>query len=607
MIKLLPDNVANQIAAGEVVQRPASVVKELMENAVDAGSTQINLVIKDAGRTLIQVTDSGCGMSDTDARMAFERHATSKIADIRDLDSIKTFGFRGEALASIAAVAEVELKTRLKDEDLGVRLLISASKVMSSEPVQCATGSSFSVKNLFYNIPARRKFLKTDASELKQIINEFQRVAICNTNIEFNFYNNSALLYNLPAGNLKQRLSGIFGKNIATALIDVNIATSIVKVYGFTGKADKAKKSQGEQFFFVNNRFFRSPYLQKAVYKAYEQLLPSDMHPSFFLFLDINPANIDINIHPQKTEVKFEDEHAIWKIVNAVVRESLSKYAVAPSIIFDMEGAPDIPVLEGNTQVSTPEIAIDESYNPFKSSSRKYSQPDKIDGWEQLYTDFNKQSGMPDVSRSEPEPDFESEPELKQKIAFDGELPKKRFLQLKDRYIATPVKSGLMLVDICRAHQRILFEEFLRLFQSNSVVVSQKQLFPEMVELSPSDCMLIQGVWDDLEKMGFEIRNFNDSIMFYALPAGLEKANAKNILDEILVNIKEDYGNSSWNTQEKLALSLAKSESVKKCGILNDIEMEHLINRLFACKMPDIDTEGKPTISIIEIDKIFTE
>ncbi|MDR0725156.1 MAG: DNA mismatch repair endonuclease MutL [Prevotellaceae bacterium] len=601
MIKLLPDNVANQIAAGEVVQRPASVVKELMENAVDAGSTQVNLVIKDAGRTLIQVTDNGSGMSDTDARMAFERHATSKIADIRDLDSIKTFGFRGEALASIAAVAEIELKTRLKNEDLGIRLLISASKVMSSEPVQCATGASFSVKNLFYNIPARRKFLKTDASELKQIINEFQRVAICNTNIEFNFYNNGMLLYNLPAGNLKQRLSGIFGKNIAVALIDVNIETSIVQVCGFVGKADKAKKSQGEQFFFVNNRFFRSPYLQKAVYKAYEQLLPSDMHPSFFLFFDINPANIDINIHPQKTEVKFEDEQAIWKILNAAVRESLSKYAVAPSIIFDMEGAPDIPVLERNTQVATPGITVDENYNPFKSSGSGYSRPDKIDGWEQLYTDFNKQSGMPEALISE------LEPEPEQKIAFDNGMIKKRFLQIKDRYIATPVKSGLMLVDICRAHQRILFEEFLMLFQTNAVVVSQKQLFPEMVELSPSDCMLIQSVWDDLEKMGFEIRNFNDSIMFYALPAGLEKANAKNIIDEILINIKEDYGNSSWNTQEKLALSLAKSESVKKCGILTDVEMEHLVNRLFACKMPDIDTEGKPTISIIEINKIFAE
>jgi DNA mismatch repair protein MutL len=598
MIKLLPDNVANQIAAGEVVQRPASVVKELMENAVDAKSTQINLIIKDAGRTLIQVTDNGSGMSDTDARMAFERHATSKITEIKDLDSIRTFGFRGEALASIAAVAEVELKTRLKNEDVGVRLLISASKVLSGEPVQCAVGSSFSVKNLFYNIPARRKFLKSDASELKQIINEFQRVAICNPSIEFIFHNNGSQLYNLPAGNLKQRLAGMFGRNIAGSLIDVNVETSIVKIYGFIGKADKAKKSLGEQFFFVNNRFFRSPYLQKAVYKAYEQLLPSDMHPSFFLFLDINPADIDINIHPQKTEVKFENEQAIWQILNAVVRESLSKYAVAPSIIFDMEGAPDIPVLERDTQIVTPEITIDSEYNPFKTTNTGYRKNEQMDGWEQFYNDFNKQAG---TSIYGPEP----EPELEQKNVFENDTQKKRFLQIKDRYIVTPVKSGLMLIDICRAHQRILFEEFIMLFQVDSVVSSQKQLFPETVELSPSDSMLIHSVWTDLEKMGFDIRSFDNSIVFYAYPAGLENVNIKSIIDEILRNIKDDYNSSTWNTHEKLALSLAKSESVKKCGFLTDVEMEYLVNKLFACKMPDIDAEGKPTISIIEIEKFF--
>jgi DNA mismatch repair protein MutL len=597
MIKLLPDNVANQIAAGEVVQRPASVVKELMENAIDAGSSQVNLVIKDAGRTLIQVTDNGSGMSGTDARMAFERHATSKIVDIRDLEHIKTFGFRGEALASIAAVSEVELKTRLKNEDLGIRLLISASKVVSSEPVQCPAGSSFSVKNLFYNIPARRKFLKTDTAELKQIINEFHRVAICNPSVEFTFHNNGTQLYNLASGNLKQRLAGMFGKNIAGALIDVNVETSIVKVSGYTGKADRAKKSAGEQFFFVNNRFFRSPYLQKAVYKAYEQLLPSDMHPSFFIFLEMDSADIDINIHPQKTEVKFENEQAIWQIINAVVRESLSKYAVAPSIIFDMEGAPDIPVPGKDTRVVAPAIAIDREYNPFKITDTEHHKPD-INGWEQLYDNFNRQAETFGASISGFEPE--------QTSAFENDMPKKRFLQIKDRYIATPAKSGLMLVDICRAHQRILYEEFISLFQDSSVAVSQKQLFPETVELPLSDCMLIQSVQGDLEKMGFDIRNFNNSIVFYAFPAGLEKANAKNIVDEILRNIKEDYNSPTWDTREKIALSLAKSESVKKIGFLTDVEMEHLINKLFACKMPDIDAEGKPAISIVEIEKFFT-
>ncbi|MDR0385219.1 MAG: DNA mismatch repair endonuclease MutL [Prevotellaceae bacterium] len=596
MIKLLPDNVANQIAAGEVVQRPASVVKELMENAVDAEASQINLVIKDAGRTLVQVIDNGSGMSETDARMAFERHATSKIAEIKDLDSIETFGFRGEALASIAAVAEVELKTRPTNEDIGVRLLISASKVISSEPVQCAAGSGFSVKNLFYNIPARRKFLKTDASELKQIINEFHRISICNPDIAFSFHNNGTQMYSLPSCNLKQRLTGIFGKNIAGALIDVNIETSIVKISGFIGKADKAKKTQGEQFFFVNNRFFRSPYLQKAVYKAYEQLIAPDMHPSFFLFLETSPADIDINIHPQKTEVKFENEQAVWQILNAVVRESLSKYAVTPSIIFDMDGAPDIPVVGKDTQVFAPGITVDSEYNPFKTGYSNYSKSDRIDGWEQLYTGFNRQSdGMFG--------DFPPEPE--QKTVFENDMPQKRFLQIKDKYIATPAKSGLMLIDICRAHQRILFEEFMRMFRSGSTVSSQKQLFPETVDLSPADFMLIQGVCDDLTKMGFDLVCCDGGIVFHALPAEIEKANAKNIVDEILRNIKDDCSGSTWDTHKKLALSLAKSESVKKCGYCTDIEMEYLVNRLFGCEMPDIDAEGKPVISIVEIESLF--
>jgi DNA mismatch repair protein MutL len=596
MIRLLSDSVANQIAAGEVVQRPASVVKELMENAVDAGSRQIHLIIKDAGRTLIQVTDTGSGMTPDDARMAFERHATSKIEEIHDLDSICTFGFRGEALASIAAVAEVELKTRTVTDDIGVRLLISASKVIADEPVQCSVGSTFSVKNLFFNIPARRKFLKTDAAELRQIINEFHRVTICNPQIEFMFYNNGIQLYNLPTGNLKQRLAGLFGKNITSSLIDVMVDTSIVKVSGYTGRADKAKKSQGEQFFFVNGRFFRSPYLQKAVYKAYEQLLPPDMHPSFFMFFEINPADIDINIHPQKTEVKFENEQAIWQILNAATRESLSKYAVAPSIIFDMEGAPDIPVATGDIRVEQPEISIDTEYNPFR---RSYTKPAVVDAWEQFYSDFERQ---PEGFVMQPAPIIE--PTTEQTVVFDDDA-KKRFLQIKDRYIATPVKSGLMLLDVCRAHQRILFEEFMQLFRDDAVVASQQNLFPETVELAPSDYILVQSVLDDLIKMGFDIRLVEQRLMFYAFPAGLENAGAANIIDEILVRLKDGYEDSTVDIRTKLALSLARTESIKKNRKLTDLEMEHLINRLFACQTPDIDAEGKPTIHIIELEKFF--
>jgi len=584
MINLLPDYVANQIAAGEVVQRPASVVKELVENAVDAGATKISLIIKDAGRTLIQIVDNGSGMSDRDARMAFERHATSKIKEIDDLQNLNTFGFRGEALASVAAVAEVELKTKLQSEELGTRILISASKIISNEPVQCSTGSSFSIKNLFYNIPARRKFLKSDASELKHIINEFQRVSICNSDIEFHFHNNGMELYNLPAGNLKQRLAGIFGKQTGTSLIDVGVETSMVKIHGYIGKPDKAKKSLGEQFFFVNNRFFRSPYFQKAVFKAYEQLLPPNTYPSFFLFFEIDPAAIDVNIHPQKTEIKFENEQAIWQMINAVVRESLSKYAIAPSIIFDMEGAPEIPVLNKNIGVSPPEIRVDKEYNPFKT---------RIDGWEQIYN-FQAEGFTQPVAQIEPQQE--------QKTIFEEEKSTKRFLQIKGKYIITPVKSGVMLVDIRRAHQRILFEEFMLLFENKRNFESQQLLFPEIVDLSPSDYMLVQTIWTELENIGFDIRSFEtNSVVFCAFPAALEKANAKLLIEEIIKNIKDDYNSPTLNIKEKISLSLAKAESLKR-STLEDEEMENLINKLFACSKPDIDAEGKPTISIITID-----
>jgi DNA mismatch repair protein MutL len=595
----LPDSVANQIAAGEVVQRPASVVKELVENAIDAGATQVTLVIKDAGKTLIQVKDNGHGMSDRDARMAFERHATSKITEIDDLEHLITFGFRGEALASIAAVAEVELKTKLHDEELGVRLLIAASKVTASEPVQCPSGSVFSVKNLFFNIPARRKFLRTDAAELKQIINEMQRVAICNLNVEFNFINNGTTIYNLPKSNLKQRLAGLFGKNISASLIDVQVETSMINIHGVVGKPDKAKKTQGEQFLFVNKRFFRSHYFQKAVIKAYEQLLPPDMHPSYFLLFEINPANIDVNIHPQKTEVKFADETAIWQIVHAVVREALSKYAVAPSIIFDMEDAPNIPVIDSNTKITAPTISVNENFNPFKNDA-----VNKVDGWEQLYENFNKidKHSVDELLTS-------SLVEPEQQTVFAVESTRQRFLQVKNKYIVTCVKSGIMLVDICRAHQRILFERFMSMLQGASSIVSQQMLFPETVEISIPDFMIFKSVCDNLRKMGFDIRDFDTgTLMFCAMPAGLEKTSAKSIVDEILHNIKEDYNNPVWNTQEKLAQSLAKAEAVKKCETMTDEEIEYLINKLFACKMPDIDAEGKPTISIItmeEMDKLL--
>ena len=594
MIRLLPDGVANQIAAGEVVQRPASVVKELLENAVDAGASRITLSIKDAGRTLIQVADNGAGMSDRDARMAFERHATSKISDISDLEHLCTFGFRGEALASIAAVAEVELRTKRHDEETGVGLSIAASKFVSSEPIQCASGSVFSVKNLFFNVPARRKFLKSDASELKHIINEFQRVAICNANVEFHFVNNGMKIYDLYRGNLKQRLAGLFGKALGNSLVDVNVTTSMVCVSGATCKPDKAKKTSGEQFFFVNNRFFRSPYFQKAVTKAYEQLLPADMYPSFFLFFEIDPADIDVNTHPQKTEIKFENELAIWQILNAAVREALAKYAVTPSINFDMDDAPHIPPMSDRPGVKPPEISLNKDYNPFADESRR-ARSGSIAGWERFYEGFDGEENGTGGNATTPEP--------VQKTAFEPERYKKRFLQVKDKYIVTPVKSGLLLVDVRRAHRRILFEHFLSLFRENSLVASQRQLFPETVELPVADHMLFTSVSEELKSMGFDVRSLDSgSLVFHAVPAGLEKSNAKTLVDEILRNIKDDFGGAAWNTHEKLSLALADSESLKRADELSDEELEHLVDKLFACRMPDIDPEGKPAVSIITVE-----
>jgi DNA mismatch repair protein MutL len=594
MIRLLPDSVANQIAAGEVVQRPASVVKELLENAIDAGASQITLSIRDAGRTLIQVADNGAGMSDRDARMAFERHATSKISNISDLEHLCTFGFRGEALASIAAVAEVELKTRRHSDETGVGLLIAGSKFVSSEPVQCSSGSVFSVKNLFYNIPARRKFLKSDASELKHIINEFQRVAICNPNVELHLFNNGMKIYDLYRGNLKQRLAGLFGKAIGNSLVDVNVTTSMVCISGAICKPDKAKKTSGEQFFFVNNRFFRSPYFQKAVTKAYEQLLPSDMFPSFFLFFEIDPADIDVNTHPQKTEIKFENELAIWQILNAAVRESLAKYAVAPSIIFDMDDAPDIPPISNRTGVKPPEISLDRDYNPFGNESRHARSSSNIAGWEQFYRGFDvEDNAAAEATAVEPV----------QKTAFEPERYRRRFLQVKDKYIVTPVKSGLLLVDVRRAHRRILFEHFLSLFRENSLVASQKQLFPETVELPVADCMLFTGVLDELRAMGFDVQSPDAGVLvFHALPSGLEKSNPRTLVDEILRNIKDDFGGAMWNTHERLSLALAESESLKRVDDLSDEELEHLVDKLFACQMPDIDPKGKPAVAIISVE-----
>ncbi len=603
MIQVLPESVANQIAAGEVIQRPASVVKELVENAVDAKATLINVIIKDAGRTLIQIIDNGIGMSETDARLSFERHATSKIKNADDLFAIQTFGFRGEALASIASIAEVELKTRREEDEVGTQIFIYASTVTAQNPIAGPVGSAFSVKNLFFNVPARRRFLKTDSVELKHIITEFQRVAMGHPEVAFTLVNNGTEIYNLPKGNLRQRVIGLFGKNISTNLIDVNVSTSVINVYGFAGKPECAKKSQGEQFFYVNNRFFKSAYFQKAIYNAYDQLIPQGAYPSFFLFFEIDPSKIDVNIHPTKVEIKFEEEQTIWQVLNAAVREAIGKFALAPTIDFNTEGAIDIPISRPGIDVDTPSIAIDHTYNPFdeeqgKTSSTSFSgyKKEKVpSGWEQLYEGID---GFID--------NFENNAQLSDNTIFAESIvrPDRTFIQLKGEYILTPVKSGLMIIDQRRAHQRILYEQLLEnIGQPENI--SQIELFPQHVELAPADYILLLDMLDDLQALGFDIRDMGrNSMVVYAVPASVKAENPAQLIQDIASNISENGSISLEERKEQLALSLAETMAIGRNQTLNQEEMSELTGKLFACKMPNISPKGKPTLITLEIEEI---
>ncbi|MDR1055724.1 MAG: DNA mismatch repair endonuclease MutL [Prevotellaceae bacterium] len=605
MIKILPDSVANQIAAGEVVQRPASVVKELMENAVDAEATQITLLIKDAGRTLIQVIDNGSGMTDMDARLAFDRHATSKIQSADDLSRILTFGFRGEALASIASVADVELKTRRADSETGTHVHILASEVIGQQTASCPVGANFAVKNLFFNVPARRKFLKTDAVELRHIVTEFQRVAICNPWIAFSFINNGNNLYTLAKGNLRQRLIGIFGKAINNTLITVSVNTSIVNISGYVGKAEDARKTAGEQFFFVNNRYFRSAYFQKAVMKAYGQLLPDNTFPAFFIFFEIDPSKIDINIHPTKTEIKFEDEQAIWQMLNAGVRESLSRFAVAPTIIFDTEGADNIPVLTKNIQVNAPNIEVEDDYNPFigttenKSAMPDYKKTTVPKGWEKLYAGLerNVQNSIENFENNKDETDEQ------QNLDIRASVQERRCLQIKGKYILTSVKSGLMVIEQNRAHQRILFEKFMNRIGKQSLT-PQHKLYPQTIDLSPSDFILIDSILDDLLLLGFDIRSAGDNcITVYAFPIELSANSIEYTINGILNGLKE-HGGINIDTRKYVAVLMAKTAAIGVNRVLNEQEMQHLVDSLFACTQPDISPEGKSTLTIIGMDEL---
>lgn len=598
IIKLLPDSVANQIAAGEVIQRPASVVKELMENSVDAGASVIRVIIKDAGKTLIQVIDDGTGMSETDARLAFERHATSKITSANDLFAINTKGFRGEALASIAAVSMVELRTCRKEEEAGTCIVINGSRVESQEICPCPQGASFSVKNLFFNVPARRKFLKSDNTEIRHIINEFQKVALAHPEIKLILFHNDAEIYSLPSSNFRQRIVGLFGKSINQDLISLDTDTTLVNISGFIGKPENARRTFGEQFFMVNRRYIRHSYFHKAIMEAYKNILPPDMFPAYFIYLEVDPEHIDINIHPTKTEVKFEDERAIWQILMASVREALGRFNITPSLDFENEVPIDIPVRSRYTgSPEAPKIEIDPLYNPFRQDDNESRRgftgrpgQSSADGWENLY------------------PGSDNTPAFQQ-TGSPGMEKERKLYQIKGRYIVCPVKSGLMFVDQKRAHERILYERYMTSME-NSTSVPQKTLFPETIELNPSDLFVLKEIEEALKITGIEIQYLgNNVISVNTLPDDCHSSNAAEVLDLILEEYKSKQSSDpAADLREKLATALARATAIPYGRELRKNEMEDLFDTLFACKAPNYSPSGKPVISILtleEIDKRF--
>ncbi|MCB8994076.1 MAG: DNA mismatch repair endonuclease MutL [Bacteroidales bacterium] len=595
IIQLLPDAVANQIAAGEVIQRPASVVKELVENAVDSGAKNITVNVKDSGRTLVQVIDDGSGMSETDARVCWERHATSKIRKATDLFSIRTKGFRGEALASIAAIAEVSLKTRRKEDELGTHIRINASEIQLNESVSCPEGSNFSVKNLFYNIPARRKFLKSNTTELRHIITEFNHIALAHPGIEFSLIHNNSQIYNLPKSNLRQRIISIFGKNLNQNLIPLQTDTSLVKIDGFIGKPEFAKKTYGEQFFFVNNRFIRHPYFHKAVLQAYQQILPQDAIPSYFIFFESDPEKIDINIHPTKTEIKFEDELAIWQILLAVVKESIGKYNLMPSLDFNTEGVIDIPVMRSETEIRTPEININREFNPFDND------PEYHPG--RAYRDRSSYFNTPDPferARMGFAPEQQKIPSETNPDRNEGS----KFLQLKNRYILTAVKSGIMIIDQKRAHERILYEENLNSLAKDAFT-GQQTLFPETIELNHADYVTFISIIENVNRLGFDVRDLgNNAIIVNGIPSTVKNADLKDIIEELLETYKSCESDMELEAKEKVARAVARASAIPYGKVLEQQEMRNLVDQLFACSNPNYSPSGKPVISIISMEEI---
>lgn len=629
IIKLLPDSVANQIAAGEVIQRPASVIKELVENAIDAGATSIQIVLKDAGRTLIQVIDNGKGLSDTDARLAFERHSTSKISKAEDLFSLQTMGFRGEALASIAAIAQVELRTRAKGAQLGTKIMINASKCESQEPDMCPEGSNFMIKNIFFNVPARRKFLKSNQVELSNIIKEYEKLALVNHHVDFSLSNNDKLLNKFSGGSFKQRIASLWGAKVDQQLVPLNTDTSLVRITGFVSKPEGARKRNFLQFLFVNGRFMRHPYFHKAIISSYSELIPDDEQPNYFLNFSVDPESIDVNIHPTKTEIKFENELPIWQILAAAVKESLGRFSAVPQIDFDTIDAPEIPAFNDHTVVTAPEDGIDPTYNPFKPQSKSsagggssyhpqsagnfggYSS-NPLPDWEKLYQNFEKgkQEGIASITEQDVEDSFSDIGEVEpvnngvQAEIITPDMSSAMCMQMKGRYILSPIKSGLMIVDQHRAHVRVLFEQYIKQLDATTIS-SQRVLFPEVLQLTTSQNIILKELEPEMEKIGFNLAQLSgNDWSINAVPAGMENVNIKDTILQVIDEVSMGGTSITTKVYESIALRVAKSAAIPYGKTMLQEEMDTLLSKLLCLPNPNYTPDGKTIISVLSNDQL---
>jgi len=604
IIHLLPDSVANQIAAGEVIQRPASALKELMENSIDAGADQIDVIIKDAGKTLLQVTDNGFGMTETDARLSFERHATSKINKVDDLFEIRTMGFRGEALASIAAIAQVEMKTKKTGQELGTCIINEGSQVKSQELCQCPAGTTIMVKNLFYNVPARRNFLKPNVVEIRHIIEEFQRVALARYDLGFSLFHDRKPVFQLKPSNLKQRIISIFGNQFNQRLVQVEQKMENLSITGFIGKPEFAKKTRGEQYFFVNQRFMKHPYLNHAVDSAFDELMPEKSFPAYFIFIEIDPKEIDINIHPTKTEIKFQNEKIVYSVLRSAVKQALGKFSITPSINFEVEPTFDFRMPPKNQPIQQPQIKINPDYNPFERSQATQTDRNRsnLENWEKLFPERNFKASQNELIEREPE---RVSPQLE--AGFGENLNTgNTFFQLHGRFILSQVKSGLMVIDQQKAHERILYERYIELMGAGNSL-SQQELFPIKLSLSPADAGLLNEIREELNLLGFSIKPDDKKTFQFVIdgtPAGLKQANIDDLIGGILETFKNNLNTYDLDKSVNLARSMAKNLAIKSGKMLQPIEMRTIIDELFACKIPEISLDGESIVNIITINEL---